>query len=326
MATALFSRDPAPSLPAGYWDYHEYGAYVGPAAALLALAGVVLAWRRSWPWTLTAIVFFGLALGDIDPASPWSLLHQLPLFSSHRVPSRFLVMLVFSIGVLAGLGAEALARIRWRWARPAVALVILAGGVDAFAVAPRHLERTFEREYAPLKPSPRFRQVLLESGGRAMYATARANMGALDCFQLAMGSESNHAQAANSPAYRGEAYVEGGGRVRTMLWSPNELEYRVTLVRPGVLVVNQNFASQWELVAGRGEIFRKDGLLAVRLPEGAQVLRLRYGGGAVVLGLALATLGVAALVALWYRERSRSPGPAPRDAARATREKGTPDG
>ncbi len=305
MATALFSRDPAPHLPPlNYWEYHEYGAYLGPAAALLALAGVVLSWRRAWPWTVTVIVFFGLALGDIGPASPWSLLHRLPLFASQHVPSRFLVMLVFSVGVLAGLGTDAFARIHWRWARPAVAFLILAGAVDAFLVGPRHLRRTFEWEYAPLPPAPRFKQVWLGQG-RAMYASARANMGALDCFQHAMGSELTFARAANLEGYRGEAYVVGSGKVRGTLWTPNALEFQVALDQPGVLVVNQNFNTLWELVAGHGEVFPSDGLLAVRLPAGAQRLTLRYGGGLLTCGLALATFGGAGLAALWYRERSR---------------------
>ena len=79
--------------------WHEYGNYIGPASALLLVAGLFVAlWGRGAPdaWlgralALTAAFLFVLSLGEFSAWAPASLLKHLPLFSSFRIPSRYTI-------------------------------------------------------------------------------------------------------------------------------------------------------------------------------------------------------------------------------------------
>jgi Bacterial membrane protein YfhO len=95
----------------GLWPATETTIYVGVAPLLLAL--VALAYLRTRP-----TAFFGtllglsllLALGDYLPIKLYSLVWSLPGFSVLRVPARFGLVFTFSAAILAGFGADWLAR------------------------------------------------------------------------------------------------------------------------------------------------------------------------------------------------------------------------
>src|SRR5439155_27073360 len=80
--TMLFSRNQDLDRPSlGPWQFHEYGAYVGPLAIVLAGVGIASSARRVLPWLVSAAVLVVLAAGDIGRAAPWTMLHALPGFS-----------------------------------------------------------------------------------------------------------------------------------------------------------------------------------------------------------------------------------------------------
>lgn len=295
---ALFSRNPLPVLPSGYWEYHEYGAYIGPATALLALVGLRMRWRAIWPWVIAAAVFLLLALGDLGPLSPWSLLHHLPLFASHHVPSRFLVLFVFSAAVIAGAGADALVRMRRRWPGVVAVSLVVAGTVDAFMVGPPALYGAFVGPVPSLVPAQTFRQVA--SPDREMFAHAVANMGTTNCYEPL--DVKSAARAQGDSDYSGEEWLTGPGDLRLARWSPNELQYDVNLAEPAVLILNQNFDTGWTLAAGDGVPFSHQGRLAVRLPAGPQRVVLRYRDPLFVWGLGCAVASLLILLALWRRD------------------------
>jgi hypothetical protein len=92
-------------------------------------------------------------------------------------------------------------------------------------------------------------------------------------------------------------------------WTPNRLEVDVAASRPAVLLVNQNWHPGWK--ASVGEVVSREGLLAVRLPEGQHRVVLRFLprsglGGAAVSALAWAGLG---LIAWRARRRGGRVGP-----------------
>jgi hypothetical protein len=111
----------------------------------LSLLGLVViaavAGRRSkmvWFWLLAAAAFSLLTLGpsivingqSTDLPGPFVLLQHLPFFKGNRYPSRYSVMLILSLSVLAGFGLAWLAG-RWRsqtatrWALAGVAALFL---------------------------------------------------------------------------------------------------------------------------------------------------------------------------------------------------------
>ena len=92
----------------GDWQRVEYG-YVG--VLTLFLAGVALALERTRLTlflALSALLFTTLALGDNTPLYPF-LLRVLPVFP-FQVPARFVLLLDFSLAMLAALGMDALLR------------------------------------------------------------------------------------------------------------------------------------------------------------------------------------------------------------------------
>lgn len=96
--------------------------YVGYTAALLALAGSVALWRRPqgrrafWFWVPSLLFFWLLTLGPqlrwagqpLPLPGPFALVSQLPFFSGNRYPSRYSVMLLLVLAVLAGAGLVSL--------------------------------------------------------------------------------------------------------------------------------------------------------------------------------------------------------------------------
>ncbi len=115
--------------------------FLGYSVMLLAVMGGGVALRRSqrWQhgsfWIVAALFFWWLTLGShmrwlgepLPIPGPFALISQLPFFSGNRYPSRYSVMLLLCVAVLAAAG---LARLlasresgakRWQWG--------LAGGI-----------------------------------------------------------------------------------------------------------------------------------------------------------------------------------------------------
>jgi hypothetical protein len=128
---------------------HTVGQHLYPGYGVLALAaiGAVWAWRRQPAdppktatgelmggahgarfWTVSTLLFWLLALGpalrvnghDTGLPLPFALVSRLPFFEGNRYPSRYSVMLLLSLAVLAGWGLLALLTWAGRSSRPAV--------------------------------------------------------------------------------------------------------------------------------------------------------------------------------------------------------------
>jgi hypothetical protein len=128
------------SLLPGFWrnPYGEYIGYIGTVPLALAVLALAVAPAR---WVLVGGVLAGvglfLALGGYNPLYP--LLYQLvPGLNLFRVPARWLFVYSFGAALLAGAGAEWLARTAgtpcW-WDRLPRRRIVLVGGAAASALA-----------------------------------------------------------------------------------------------------------------------------------------------------------------------------------------------
>jgi hypothetical protein len=299
---ALFARDQvidrvvAPQAgPA--WGFHEYGAYLGPAAALLLIIALILARRRCLPFALLGAVFVGLAFGR--SVGLWPALHALPIFSSQHVPSRYLVPFILCAAVLAGIGADAMGE---RWGRrgqvAAVALVML-GALDAWRVGTPNLWHIYDSPQRPVAPPGAFHHEYW-GDSNLMMPLAQANRGALHCYESVYLTI---AARAPGPEFKGEQYLTDGGAVRQLNWAPNALDFETRAGPATTLVVNQNFDPGWTLTEPKGPTFSQEGLLAAELPAGTTRVALRYRSTSFWIGLGLASL--TGLAAWWLHRRER---------------------
>ncbi len=287
------------------WGFWEVGAYLSPAAAALAVLGLVTAPRRSGPWIIAAAMFFILAIGGPRPWFPWALLHRLPIFLWERMPERFLIMFVLVAGVMAGFGADFLAGLGKPFGAMLASLLLLVALADAWMVTRPNMVAAVGSEVQPVTPSAQFVQRYDDPWSQL--TLARSNMGALHCNEDLDFHEVSNMKviASNQPGYRGEYYLLGPGTLALRRWTPNMLSYDVITRSANVVVINQNYDANWRLARGRGEVFSRAGLLAVRVPAGAEHLRLVYRSFLFRLGAAISLLTCALAVGVWIRERRR---------------------
>ncbi len=285
------------------WGFWEAGAYLGPGAVLLALFGLVGRTRRCAPWLMVAALFLLLAVGGPRWWFPWAMLHHLPVFAWERMPERFLILFVLSIGVIAAYGADFIAA-RYKTAGAiAMCLILVAALADAWTVSRPNMEASVAGPVPDEPPRPQFVQDYEDPW--SMLSLALSNRGALHCNEELDFHEPYNLKAAaiNRPGYRGEYYLLGPGTAALRRWTPNALSYDVVSAAGNILVINQNYDSNWKLARGRGQVGSYHGLLAVRAAGGAQHITLVYRSDFFVLGAVISLLTCVGAAAIGLRER-----------------------
>jgi len=122
--------------------------FPGLVALMLAIAGVALNRRSGIAWLFVAMIALPIWMTIGPPYGVWQWIYWLPGFSFIRVPSRFMLLAMLAIAVLAALGFEKLAA-RFSGRSRAVALtaaaLVLAG---EFATVPIDVRLQHIRPYA----------------------------------------------------------------------------------------------------------------------------------------------------------------------------------
>jgi hypothetical protein len=297
LVQAFTTRAHPRAFPPHPYVWPEYDDYVGLVPLVVAAAGAFVAWRARE--RRIDLLLFGLlvwcAMGNVPGLSLFGLLHQLPIFQSLRVPSRFLYPATV---LLALLCVHALSTLRTsRLLRPSVFLALeiaLVAGVAldlATANGPR-----LQQGRGPAVP--------LLPASSAFHEEAAADYRQLPFFpQRAIGTPlcyggfdwpvSRALWFGPSPQQRIEPAEAGS--VELLRWSPSELRLRVSLRDPGALVINQNWDTGWSSTEGAPQPLA--GLLAVRLDRGDRdvVLRHRPVGSGAGLLLTLGGIGLSLL-------------------------------
>jgi hypothetical protein len=125
----------------GRWSITETLGYVGMATWLLAFAALFakkLQRGLVWFWVLIAVLALLLAFGGYLPFGLNHGLFQVPVYRLFHAPGRHLFEFTFALGMLAGLGATALAQMERHIARRVIALssallgLILAASVVVY--------------------------------------------------------------------------------------------------------------------------------------------------------------------------------------------------
>jgi hypothetical protein len=312
LLVCLLSRHQAidQTMGAGQWGFWEYGAYVGLLALAFAIFGAIKRFRAAVPWLVVTLAFFALAVGQFWSYAPWSLLHRLPIFSSSRIPSRFLIPTTLAIAVLAAIGSDVAIKRFGSWGLYAIGLALCVVVIDYWLIDIRNFRLVVDGTPPVVAAvSPDFKQVR-DITNMHMYPTAIANEGSVNCYEYwtRVGGPSSPAVGSNEPAYRGEQFLLGSGIVRTTHWTPNEISFEVDAPALEELLINQNYDDSWQLISGSGQMLAHEGLLAISLPAGKQTLTIKYVSWPLRIGAAISILTLVVGLGLMIVER-RIPGP-----------------
>jgi hypothetical protein len=296
------------------YRWHEYGTYVGWGVLICAAIGLVPALRKKKVHLVVGLLFFGsLLMGNFHPYAPWTLMHELPVYDSLRVPTRFTVFASFYLALLAGMGLDAVKTALGRRYRPswmprvAPKLIALVALGLVFDIVWTNYPATNRFDWAPVLEEDPVPSYFLVRGQNYHFQYAsypRRGVGTPACYPWGMRWHvARGLQVGVRPQVR---VVEGRGTVDAFRRTNNRVEVEVTMTEPGRILVNQNYYPGW--TASVGTAVDLDGKLAVDLPEGSHALVLRYrppmlweGAAATVAGL-LACAGIFA----WRRRRRRA--------------------
>ncbi|HEY6555970.1 MAG TPA: hypothetical protein VI072_01800 [Polyangiaceae bacterium] len=308
------------------WGWHEYGMYIG-WIAVLALAISAIAARtpaeRGWRWAGLCTLLLGF--GYFHEYSPWALLHQLPIFKSQHVPSRWLyssalALALVSVSVLERLLERAgRARLPLEWALlPVVGFI----AYDIASEARMPMAQAFWMRLPPVAVSDTFVQHGKVPSSlqypRPDYAppalpAQMANVGVIDCtLHPGLNIWARDAQG-NAPGlgaigredsrYRGEVFtVSGQGEVAIDRFTPNEIEVTVRGAKPGDRVaLNQNYNPGWRVNGQRADNYKDVLSTTIASPQQHFVFKFRPHLLLPSLGVFFVTLS--ALILAWRRPR-----------------------
>jgi len=304
VSVSLFSRNQDLTRPmTASYMFSEYGGYIGVPFALLALIGAVSDWRKALPWVLGGIIFLQLFRGDTSPDALVVWLRELPLGGNIGLCGRWVIPLVFCVGVLAALGVQALCDRSGGWGSRLAFIMVTVGLIDAWLVcAPNYRYLFLPPPEAP-PVSKTFRQYWHDGPGGMIVANL-SNLGAVACGCCGYHIlPENIVGGYNQPGYRGEFYLLGAGQVKQITWTPNRLSYDVSVPASTSLVINQNMYPGWELVHGDGEIYSKGGLMAVRVPPGHQQIEIEYRPTHILWAYLLTFVATTVLAGVWLIEK-----------------------
>ena len=291
------------------YNWHEWGIYVGPIGLFVLVAGLVFGRdRRALPYKVLGALCLLLGLGAFHRFAPWALLHELPIFASQHVPSRFHYPMLLLLGAAFVASTDGLFRRgtkRYVWLDWAllVPVVVFAWDMARFSRtpftqafwmrAPEHIERVEPFEHHAHSPV----QYVERDWAEPMLLAMFANTGVTRCY----GVDPNFrpaAKAVGARGYRGRAYVELGRgtlvdpsivRADVVEWTPNRAVVEVHGAPAGALVVyNMNYDPSWRVNGEPAE--SEHGLVAGRARGKDDRLEFRYHPRSLTWSLPLCAL------------------------------------
>ena len=134
----------------------------------------------------------------------------------------------------------------------------------------------------------------------SLYPTFLANMGTINGYETA--DVPRKAIPASADAYQGEVYLlDTAGSVYISNWSPNKIIIHVDASDEGLLIVNQNYYSGWQVKGGKtNKPENKNGLLAVSVSPDDRQIELYYLPTSFVIGLVVTSATILLTVIFYF--------------------------
>jgi len=242
--------------------WHEYGNYIGPASAVLLVAGLLVALRgrgASDAWfgralALTAAFLFLLSLGEFSAWAPATLLKHVPLFSSFRIPSRYTIAcLLFGAMTLGWVLREFLMETRSRAVQAVVGVICL--GLAAQLISVNRAQFTGVFSVPPFDTSFRWmggpRDGITTDAESSAYTHTSPMLRALvDDRFFYYCYESLQLVRASNPE-QPLLFTEDGATIAETAFTPNRVDFAVFGgAAPSRLYLNYNWGPGWTSTAG----------------------------------------------------------------------------
>lgn len=315
-----FMIDPAsePAL-AGlqYRWWGEYGAYLGVVVPALAVVGLVVRFRTTWTWSAMMALFFLIMLGQHGPAWPYEWLRHLPMYRDLRVPSRYAILVVLMIAILAAYGLHAMRERAstmtggWRGMRVLPWVLLVLAGTDIVAFF-HQVVGTIGKRPAPTEVARAGSLTPVGPAGTDLAGAVRRGLASLDCYDP-MFERTRYRSPVHDRLNRMSSVVEVPASSRAHLtlveWTPNRIEFLAETPRETTVLVRQNSERGW--TSDAGEVRDEQGVLAVRLPRGRHLVSLHHRSRGVIEGVILSGLTVVVWTAfgLWRRKKPSTGSP-----------------
>ena len=311
------------------WGWHEWGMYVGwPVVVAVTLGTIAGRGTREAPMRWAGLLLLSLGFGAFDPHAPWPLLHELPVFKSQHVPSRWMYPALLALLAVTASAFERALR-RTGPVRGWIEVLLVAGvaGVayDVATIARQPITHMFPTKWpaVPVSTGPFHSEQHLPGElayqfewAPASLTAEMANIGTIDCgtfpaFHNYWRGQNGRvpglgAHGAGDPEYRGEAFLlDGVGAASVTHWTPNEVTVEVHGARANErLVLNQNWDPGWRAAGVQTEAWHDT--VSATLPAGDATLVFRYRPLTFWPGVLLFFATCAGLLAI--RQRARRAG------------------
>jgi hypothetical protein len=296
----------------GRSEHHNLVTTGWVPVALFAIS--LIFWRKTLPWGINLLLFVWLILAYNAPVDLLKFLWNLPIFSTiYRPYKYFSFQIGLTIAIASGQPFWLLRKLPYRWLEDICAVILIIAALwflyPRMAKAQRDtydfdLPAEFlvqEKEFYNIqgKDLDRNRK---ESPRSVTYYNLLRNIGTIDWYtgipvdenaipRYFVDIENNYIP---NPEYRGEVFFLEADNIAEVEFQPNSIIVRVHIETPDILVVNQNYHRDWH--TDRGELYDRDGLLAIRLHEaGSYTILMRYTPRSFYTGLAVSVLSLAVL-------------------------------
>jgi hypothetical protein len=307
--------------PVSHWGWHEWGMYIGWVPMVVLIFTTLVVWdRRALALKIIGVLFVALSFGAFDRRAPWTLLHELPVFASQHVPSRWLYPAALVLGLITAIGVGKV----YRRLGPTAAVIADAAlmvlvfyvAMDIAPISALPMKRVFWMQLPKIQTESVFHQekdvpaslhYVVSDWVQPALPAMMSNVGVIQCYGVAGLSiwSANEqgvipglgAKGRGEPGYHGEVYTaSGSGRPTIVSFTPNKI---VVAIDDGVagdtLVLNQNYYAGWR-VDGHKVINYHD-TLGVPLRGGRETLTFRCWAPGLTAGIVIFILTVGALAA-----------------------------
>lgn len=300
------------------WKGQEGLVTIGWVPVVLFAVALFAFWKRMLPWAICLLLFVWLTMAHNAPVDLMKPLWKLPIFNAVNRPYKyFTFQIVVTLAIASGQSFWLLRKLRYRWLEHLCAIILILAGMWSLYPRMARIQRDtykFETPAEFLTSEKDFYNIqgqdLKRNRGEPLqsvtYFNLIRNIGTIDWYTgipIAEDAAPKYFVDAggnriSNPDYRGEMFFlerANKGNTAAGTFRPNSIMIQANVEMPGILIINQNYHRDWR--TNRGELFNKDGLIALRLQEtGSYMIRMKYISRSFYAGLAISILSVLALI------------------------------